>query len=604
MKKMKRLGVFLAVLAMLFAFAGCGEEEKTAEVSAPAPSPLTPLEKAKASHPAEMAMLELLPEDMQLVAKFGSIATLHERLAATESSVLGFEIESRDIEEMKKDLGFNLLALEEVKTAGFDTARPFCLAFSHMSVDTQGPDEALDTQGPDEAVDAQGPDEPMDAKESEEVDFDLLALLPVSDTSRVFDTVRRIFENNSMPYEEVQEGESLLVTWGDPDMGYGCLTVDGGFLHIAGNRFKDPRPFLLRVLQRSTSLAGSEKFLDVAVNTDLGRDVLMYADIASLKETVLSQVKKMAEETGQENASQAAAAMGSLKDFLSGIMTADFSGTDLNMDYVFSLASDSAVKKMRGAGDPDRQKFLNVTDPAVLLFSSSLDVAQYYKAITETYPREVIDELRANLDSIKQTQGIDVEKELIDNLGGAINLAMYDGSSVTMFNYNTVFEAGVKDEKKMKDLIDKAIALLPPERQGTVTRPKVGEADAYAMNMGFLQIYAAVKDGRLLVGTGKPIFEKALGGAEGQGFATRLSDDYLKKTLEGNDDIYYMNIDEMVKILQNFSPLLMSRAGGEKEYNDIVEVAGKFHYMLADTDLEGDLLTSRFKIKTRYDKPF
>ncbi len=643
MKRTRFLGIVLAVLAVIFAFAACGEEEKKAEVSAPASTPATapptPLEKARASHPAEMALLDLLPEDTQAVVKFGSIATLHKRLAVTENSILGFELESRDIEEMKGDLGFSLLSLEEMKAAGFDTARPFCLAFSHLRMDIQGTDEGADIQGTDEGADIQGtdqladeqgtdeapdtqendeladtqePDESAggmesdvltDAEEPEEVDFDMLALLPVSDTGRVFDTVRGMLEKNSTPYEEVQEGKHVLIKWGDPSYGYGCLTVDGDFLHIAGNRFEDPQPFLLGVLQRSTSMTGSETFQDVAVHIDLGRDVVVFGDVASLKETVLSQVRKMAEEAGKE-ASQAAAAMESWEDFESAAMAADFGEADLNMDAVFTLSPDSTVEKMRGVAGPERRKFLNVPDPAVLLLSSKLDIAEYYKVMAERYPREFVDEFRENLEEIRQELGIDVEKELIDNLGGAVNLAMYDGSSVTMFSYNTVLEVGVKDETKMKGLIEKAIALLPPERQATVTRPKVGETEAYAMNMGFLQIYAGVKDGRLLVGTSKPIFEKALDGVEGQGFVTKIADAPLKKALLGDGDIYYLNIDEVAKIVQNFSPILMGQAGGEEKFNDIQEVAGKFQYLLSDTTIKEDLLTSRLKIKTRYDKPF
>ena len=643
MKKTRFLGIVLAVLAMIFAFAACGEEDKKAEVvapgAAPAPAPPTPLEKMRASNPAETALLDLLPEDTQVVAKFGSVATLHERLAVTDNSVLGFELESRDIEEMKEDLGFSLLSLEEMKAAGIDTTRPFCVAFSHVRMEVQETDETAEVQETDETAEVQETDEtaevqetdepantpetdePADAREADEsvdtedmdilldaggpedVDFDVLALLPVSDTGRVFDTVRAIFEKNSMPYEEVQEGKNLLIKWGEPDAGYGCLTVDEGFLHIAGNRFEDPQPFLLGVLQRSTSLTGSETFMDVAVKTDLKRDVFIYGDASSLKETVLSQVRKMAGETGQDE-TQAAAAMEALEDFVSIAMTADFGETDLNMDVVLSLAPDSTVMKMRGDGGPDRRKFLDIPDPAVLLGSTKLDFTEYYKIVTERYPEEFVNEFRATLEEIRQAHGIDVEKELIDNLGGSINLGMYDGASVTMFNYNTVFEVGVKDEEKMKGLIDKALALLPPERQGTVTRPKVGETDAYALNLGFLQIYAAVKDGRFLVGTSKPIFEKALDGVQGQGFVTKLSDDHLKKTLTGDADIYYWNIDELVRILKNFAPMLMGHTGGEKEFNDIVEVAGKFHYILSSSKLEGDLATSSFKLKTRYDKPF
>ncbi|MFO7929996.1 MAG: hypothetical protein R6U97_01195 [Desulfosalsimonas sp.] len=204
----------------------------------------------------------------------------------------------------------------------------------------------------------------------------------------------------------------------------------------------------------------------------------------------------------------------------------------------------------------------------------------------------------------EQKSSKDLGGELIDNLSGSMNLAFYDGGSITLLNHNALFTAGVKDDKLMKNVIEKTIISLPPDKQAMITRQKVGKIDAYVFNAGIAQIYAGVDDNKLLAASGKTIFEKALNGDKNKGFAANLADDQLKNTIMSDSNIFYLNIDEVVKTVNNFAMFLMEPAGGEQKFREKLNAAGKFEYVLATRRLEKDIIKSMFTIKTRFTQPF
>jgi hypothetical protein len=171
-------------------------------------------------------------------------------------------------------------------------------------------------------------------------------------------------------------------------------------------------------------------------------------------------------------------------------------------------------------------------------------------------------------------------------------------------NYNALFTAGVKDEGVMENVIEKLIKLLPQDKQAMISRRQVGGTDAYVINAGVTQVYMGIDDNKFMIASGKPLYEKALDGKKDQGFAAGLADDQLKESITGKRNIFYLNMDEVVKTVNNFAMFFMESAGGEQKFRERLEAAGKFEYILATSELEKDLVKSMLTIKTRFTEPF
>ena len=247
---------------------------------------------------------------------------------------------------------------------------------------------------------------------------------------------------------------------------------------------------------------------------------------------------------------------------------------------------------------------LGLADPAVLLLSVGVNALEYYNLLTSMVGPNETATLKNQLESVKTTSGIDLEKEVLANVGGNLNFGMYDGSSVTMSNYNTLLTLNVKDEAIMKGVIDKALKLLPADQQAMIKQEQVGGVNTYVMNAGMVQMYLTLKDQQVLLASSKPIFEKALNGKAAAGFAANLADQELKAKLMGADNLFYFNIDEAVKIVKNFEMFLGGAAGSPENFQKMLDAAGKFEYLLNSSKLDGDTLSAQMMIKTRFAQPF
>ncbi len=523
----------------------------------------------------EMPMLDLVPEDTQVLLKFEGLETVYENIAVSQDSILGLSLEQKDIEQMKTNLGFNPLDLQQVRQAGFNSEEDFCLAVTNIRID---PDEKKET------------------------DFDVLGLLPVSDGDAAIKTIRASLEKkNNIVIEEKKDAVSYL-KWRNQEA-EGCMAVKDQYLYMTVNSQNDPQTFLESVLEGKSSLTSAEAFRKIVPDTDFTRDLVAYFNIADLVKNNADQIKQATADQSQ-SATDTAQMIKSLEQFSSASATADLGSTDLNLNTIVSLAPDSDIKKFESPDLVNRDKILSIADPAALLLSFGVDMTQYYKMITDSLPAEQSETVKAPMNDFEQNSGIDLEAELMGNLNGSMNLAFYDGGSITLLNQNALFTAGVKDDKMMKNVIERTINSLPPDKQAMITRQKVGGKDAYVVNAGMAQIYVGVDDNKFLIASGKPIFEKAINGDKDTGFAANLADDQLKDIIMSNRNILYLNMDEVVKTVNNFAMFLMEPAGGEQKFKEKLNAAGKFEYILATRRLEKDVIKSMLTIKTRFTQPF
>lgn len=522
--------------------------------------------------PETMALLARLPENTQFVVKFEALEKFYDNFAVSQNSVLGVSLEEKDVEQLKTRMGFNLLNAEAVKQKGFDLKKPFCLAGTNMKV------QSADRGDPE---------------------FDVFGLLPVSDGAEAMETIRSGLEKNDVLFVEAEKDGVPFIKWNHKKE-KGCLAVKDSYLYLTVNAKADPQVFLESLLANNDSLSDAKAFRDIASDTDLSRDLLVYFNVADMVEAHAEQLKQAA----AAQAGQAADTLAQLRQYRSAVMTADLGSPDLAVNTTIALVDGHGMGKLWNKEYVNRQKILSITEPAALLLSVGLDIKGYYQMIIDMMPSEPDESIKNRMEAFREKTGIDIETDLLDNLSGSVNLACYDGASITMLNYNALFTAGVRDEKRMLQVIDKAIQLLPPDQRAMVSRQKVGETDAYVLNPGMVQIYAGVEDQKLLFASGKPIFEKALDADENEGFVQDLTDERLKNSLLSRRNMFYLNMDEVLKTVNNFAMFLAEPAGGEQKFKEKLDAAGRFKYFLGSSELDENRIKSLFFVKTRFSQPF
>ncbi len=564
MKKIQLL-LIVGLVVSAAALAACSKDEEGGEA----------LKIPAAKQSEEIKLLAMVPENTQFAARFNSLEKLYEQFSVYDNSVMGHALKEEDIRDAKTLLGFNPFSIQEARQAGFDTESSFCLALTNMRAN------------------------PADAKKNE---FDALALLPVSDGPVALDTVRLSLENNDVLFVEAQKDGVDYIKWTENGK-KGCFALRDQFLYMTINSKTDPQLFLESVLENKSSLTNSKAFRKIESSTDFTRDLVFYFNIKDIVETSRQQVTQAA--AGRlPDAADASQMFESMRHYLAAAMTADLDSPDLSVNTVVALADGSEMKKIWKAGYVDRKKPLGITEPAVVLLSVGRDIKRYYKMVKEMMTPEQKTSVKDGMDDLKEETGIDMEADLLDNLSGSVNFGLYDGSSITILNYNALFTAGIKNEKTMRQLIDKAIKTLPPERQAMVSRQKVGKTDAYVLNAGVAQVYAGIDDNEFMLASGKPIFEKALDAEKNKGFAANLADKHLKNTMMGSRNIFYLNIDELVKTVNNFAMFLAESAGGPEKFKERLNAASRFEYVLVSAGLDDEIINSELTVKTRFTKPF
>jgi len=562
MKKMRLVSCVVLIISMLAIAACSGDGEDKGSAGLPPAAEQLPL-------------LEMVPENTQVLVKFEGLENLYGQLAVSQNSVLGVSVEQKEIDRINAALGFNLMDLEQVRQAGFDTAQPFCLAIPNLQ---------------------------LDAADSRQTDFDVLALLPVSDGETAMNTLRAALEKENVLVAEAEKNGRSYLKWRYPEA-EGAMAVKDQYLCMAVNSDNDPQAFLDSLLENNASLADSKTFREVAADTDFTRGLAAYFNIAGMVEANAEQIRQAAA-SGSDSAAETQEMLQTLRQYSAGTMTAEFGSPDFTLDTIVSLVPDADIKKVWSPDRINRDKVLSIADPAAFLLSFGVDMRQYYEMITDMLPPEQYATVASRMKEFERNSGIDPETELLDNLSGSMNLALYDGASITLMNYNALFTAGVNDAKVMKDVIEKFIKLLPPDKQSMISRRQVGGTDAYVINAGVTQVYMGIDDETFMISSGKPLYEKALDGKKDQGFAASLADDRLKESITGKRNIFYLNIDEVVKTVNNFAMFLMESAGGEQQFRQKLDAAGKFKYILATSELENDLVKSMLTIQTRFTEPF
>lgn len=303
-------------------------------------------------------------------------------------------------------------------------------------------------------------------------------------------------------------------------------------------------------------------------------------------------------------------------DFYQGykgfIMTADTQHSDFTVDAYGVLAEDAPVLSLYKDVKYCKNSVLGIKENPLLYFSFGVNPGNYYDLIKKSFTQKQIDKFNKGVEEFKTKSGIDLH-DLINNLGGNLNYAMYDGKGINIASYNTVFSLSLNDEVKGKALISKIIEMIKAEAKGKMTLSKatILNVDTTIISVPPAQFYLGVKNGAFILSTNKSYYEQALIGKTESGFTANMDKALAEKFI--NSDVFYLSLDEGLKVFENFKPFVMMGLGkkaqkdenGKTIIDKITKITNKFQYLMSSSVWGKDgIFKMNFIIKTRFEKSF
>lgn len=556
---MKKYIISILILALVF-IASCSKKdaEKRAKIKE--------LEKTGAA--------VLLPDSTEFMLKLSSFEDMSTYLPITETSTFDQPIEN--LEEIEETLGFNPFNLDELKVQGVDTGKEVGLLFSDFILEDN----------------------------NENPDVNVLVFIPVTDGQKVIETLKTIVQKKSPTVSFTREDDLTIVEVADNNV-KGYLALKDSYLFMAINPKTDARPFIRSVLDGKTSLAKLPTYTEVASRIGSGEEIFMYANIKKAVEKNLETIKTLSKNSlAKPNAPDVSKSIDYLSDYEGVGFSLDLESSDFVLKTFGSVVPGSASSKVLKGVKFDKDIVLGLREYPVLLITAGVNFAEYYNMFVEALSDNDAGDIKSRQEEIKETFGIDIEKDIIENLAGSVNWGIYDAGSITMMNYNTLLTLNVKDGKAMKRLIETVIDRLPPRQRSTIRKETIGDVEAYTMMAGFVQAYVGVHEKNLIVAVGKPMFEKALSGEVSSGFTNNMQDKELVAKLKGDTSLLYLSFDELMKLYQNFGVLLQGFTGGKGFNAEKQEALNKFEYILGSSKFEDNAILGEFIIKTKFTEPF
>jgi len=477
---------------------------------------------------------------------------------------------------LEAGLGFNPLILEDLTTQGIDVNGSLGLILSDIEINS------IENKEPD--INAQG-----------------MLLLPVSDYEKLIGFIQDTIKKINPEFDVVQENDRTVI---NPGTGKESILIASvkNYLAVTVTKTENGSSSLLdAVLSGDSTLSDNENFKQVKSKLEKETGLFIYVDIKNIIGKFFPKLEEFTDELPEAQKKQMIQGLEFTKDYISAGVSFDLGSTDLRLESVLTLKPESKVLKMMDGVEFNKDLLLGIDKTPLMIFSFAFNLREYINLIMGTLPPENKDIFEETKKKFYAESGLDLEKDIIDNLEGNFNFGIFDGENINITNTNTFMSIGIKDETNAANMMDTMIKNLPPQQQALIQKEEIMGIDAYVASAGFFRIFAGIKNNSIFMTIGQPMFETVISGKPSSGFISKMQDKKLAEILSGDYSYFYVNIDELMKAQKNLAPIFGILAQiGQK----ISDIASQFEYLLTYSGTEESSMYSEIIIKTKFDRPF
>jgi len=572
---------------------------------------------------SETNIYKVAPSDTTVLLKIKSISSVYKNFGIKKNK---YNRLSRDLRKIKKKLKFNFDDISELERIGVNINGSCAFGMSKMNI----------------------------VKRNKDPRFILYFLIPSDQPSRVMKNMKDILtssvsKKNLGEFKKYKKME--YVTNPKRQNSEFVFFAQSGKYLIAGFSNKKSLEEVYTFISSKTTVYDTTGYKNLQNAIDFNEDIVFYTDIKNL---LTKQIMKTAFAPTRRYSSRRKSPYMKryykrkedeqkrmtklVEDYLGMAFTMKLESKDLVFNGALSVKENSPILKIYKYSK-NVESVLNIEKNPIFLMISGFNVQSYMDYMRTLFNKKAVKNLE---DIYKSSFGLDLEKDLVNNLSGSVNLGFFDGKTFTKENFNAVLTIGVKDERKMQTvwnrIIDKFKMNLEKARIKREERKKresdlsdnnssrryryrrkksafssaaeslkvenvrVNGVDCYKISTKEFEVYTAVHNKSLIIAQGKTIFKQALSGTVERSFTTKMTKP-LAKMIKTNDYIMYLNFNEISKAMLNFYS--MARKPKDiRDLNQIRKILSNFQYISSDSQVNGNIMSGSFILKTNYKENF
>lgn len=556
---MKKLFTIIAAAFLLFCI-GCS---KQAEVK---------------HSTASVIAQKFAPENSMAFLRFSSIEKLFTTFNVKPESVMGESV-AEDRSEMIKKMGFDPMNISEYDKVGFDTKREFGFVLNYFKADSSA----------------------MDASQ---VHFGFL--VPVKNKDNAYKYIKEAIEKNKEEGLVISESNGMIsITSAEENNFLATIKADSEYMifSFSLNSQETADAFL----NAPKHLADSPNYKEISESVDLASDAAFYMNFKSfftVNEQAMTNLT-MNPMFGQNELKS----VEFLKSYRGFGITADLSKSDLIVNAVTFLDAGNPLNKLIENTKSDKSVILNFEKKPAVLLAIMINAGEYLNFYLNSAPEDIKNEFDSKIAETNQSLGIDIRKDLIDQLAGSINLGIYDGANVNMMQYNTVINFNVRNSAGFIALLEKTKAttgmtLVEKSQYEQLFQivPK-NEITVYSIFMGMAAAYVVIENDNVSVITSKE-YVSDLMNKDNPKFIEK-TDKTVADKLKNDQNYLYIDFAEAYLAGKNIYQLYLGFSGAENQLDVKADnFAKNFDYLYAGGNYKGEKATAEFVVKTKFQKPF
>jgi hypothetical protein len=504
-----------------------------------------------------------LPENTDLFMTVPSISELYRHFSVRRNMVFGNP--AKEASKIEKNLGINPLSIWDLKSIGIDTTKETGFFISRMRI-----------------------------KKKEKPVMNLFLYLPLADYSLFMERIKSTVEKKApeVTFSE-KEGYTVMEKEGQKDKIYLIKIKD--YLLIGTNTNGDAVPDIKKILSGKNNLIKSKGYRNFSSRFKSSGKIYFYANINKILKNNRDSLKDLYESMEMYDKRSLKMLLDAYQDYRSAAITLDLDNSDFNLGIYYLMKPGAKTLSLFKGILFNRTSILGIKKNPIVMAILGFNTEKYYNYLISMMPKLITTSLEKKFADIKKKYKLDVEKEIIPNLGGNFNLGIYDGKSLNMFNYNALLTLTIKNRQAIKKAIKKITSTMPEQ---VIKREKIAGVNAEIYSMGMVNIYTAFKGNQLILSPSKPVFEEAIMAKKTGGFINKINDKKLSASMKKDVSMLYFNVDEAMLAAKNFGRL--SKTKSPELENQIK----KFVYLLISSKIKKNFVSGQFIVKTRFDEPF
>jgi|GEM_PF-1390225 len=557
---MKKLLTIIAVCAMIFC-TGCS---KKAEVS---------------TGETSLIAQKYAPENSVAFLRFSSVEKLFATFSVKPESVMGEPV-SEDRSEITDVLGFDPMNIAEYDKKGFDTKREFGLVISSFKADS------------------------ADAENSQ---INIGFLLPVKDKNSAYKYIKETLEKNNEKGMVINDNNGMLsITKTDEQNFLVTIKPDDNYMVFSFSLNSKETADIYFNAQKH--LGDTPYYKEVSGSVNLSSDIAFYADLRRFFNDNALALNNMTATNPmfQQNELSSVAFLKFYRGF--GI-TADLSKSDLVINAVSFVDTENPFNKLIGNIKTDKSVILDFEKNPAVLLAVMINAAEYLNFYLETVPADVKNDFESSIAETNQALGIDIRKDLIDQLAGSINLGIYDGAGVNMMQYNTVLNFNIRNRQSFIDMIEKTkattgITLIDQSQYEQLFQVQPSkDVNVYSVFMGIAAAYIVIEKDNVSLITTKDMVADLLNKSNPR--SIDKADKSIVDKLRNDQNYLFIDFAEAYLAGKNLYQMYLGFSGGENILDAKADnFAKNFDYLYAGGNYKGEKATAEFIVKTKFTKPF